>query len=108
MRRRNAIMAALSIIFLVLLSFTMVLALVSAPNALGSVFLGGSAHDALVGMAILSFPIFIFVMITIILLIIEDSRATRVKGTHWWLRPTRPSEPPSTIHVETHTKERER
>jgi hypothetical protein len=108
MKRRNAIMAALSILFLVLLLFTMVLALVSAPNALASLVFGGSAHDALVGMAFLSFPVFIFVMLTIILLIIEDSRATRMKGAHWWLRPTRANEPPSTIHVETHVEERDR
>ncbi len=108
MKRRNAIMAALSIFFLVLLLLTMMLALVSAPNALSSLVFGGSSHDALVGMAVLSFPVFIFVMLTIIMLVIEDSRATRIRGRHWWLRPTRNLEPPSTIHVETHLEGKDR
>jgi hypothetical protein len=60
------------------------------------------------GIVILAFPILIFVMITVILLTIEASRATRVKGKHWWLRPTQYPEPHSTIHVETHMEEQDR
>ncbi len=86
----------------------MVLAVTSVPSALASLAFGGSSDSVLTGLALLSFPVFIFVIITIILLTIEASRATRVKGAHWWLRPTRGLEPPSTIHVETHGKDRER
>jgi hypothetical protein len=106
MKRRNAIMAALSIIFLILLLFTMVLAAGSAPNALASLAFGGSLHNALVGLVIISFPVFSFVIITIILLVMEASRATRVPRKHWL--SGRPIDPSHTIHVETSIEGKDR
>jgi hypothetical protein len=106
MRRRNAIMAALSIIFIVLLLIVMVLAVSTGLGALG---LGAFSFAVLLGVVILAFPLLIFVLITVILLTIEASRATRVGRKHWWHPPpTQYPEPHSTIHVETHTEEHDR
>jgi hypothetical protein len=87
MRRRNAIMAVLSIIFLFVLLIAMVLAVSSGLGSVGFFVIGGFSYALLVGLVILAVPIIIFVMITIILLTAEASQATRRGRRHGWLRP---------------------
>jgi hypothetical protein len=101
-------MAALSIFFIVILLIMMVLAVSTELTSAIFLIFGQSSYSVLVGLVILSFPILIFVMITIVILVAEDYRATRKWGRHWWLRPTKYPEQHSTIHVETHKEERDR
>jgi hypothetical protein len=71
MRRRNAIMVALSIIFLALLLALMVREVTSGVGTAGVLVVGGPSDAELLEIVVLSFPAFISVIITIILLVIE-------------------------------------
>lgn len=72
-----------------MLMAAMVLAVSTGMGSFGQLVFGGFTYAVLVGVVVLAFPILIFVMITIILLAIETSRATRVAREHWWSRRPR-------------------
>jgi hypothetical protein len=85
MRKRNVIMAIISIFLLIAQLAAMVLVLLAGP-ALTELVVFGTLSAVVLGLLVISVPIDAFVIISIAFLVIEASRATRIKGRHWWSR----------------------
>jgi NADH:ubiquinone oxidoreductase subunit 5 (subunit L)/multisubunit Na+/H+ antiporter MnhA subunit len=99
MRMRNAIMAIISILLLIAQLAAMSVVLLSGFELVEPMVFGMYSAGVL-GLLAISVPIDAFVIITIALLVIEASRATRVPGRHWWSRTTKEivPEPPIEQH----------
>ena len=91
MRRRNLVAAVISILLLIglmaLMLFIAFSNLFLGLDVVDRLVLGGVNMFIWIGVSLLAIPVFIFVMITIVWLVMEARRATRDPNKRRWLSP---------------------